>query len=653
MAFHISGFLQQMVSGTKSSESASTESAAAENAGQTEQTAQVNTINAKYLASLLAGDTVTGVVNSMKDNQVILSLPNGENLFARLAQGAQVQLGQSMTFQVQENKGNFVALKPLFGDAQQMVLVQKALEAAGLSANESNMAIVQELLARNMSIDAAMLNEMVKNNLKFPNASLDTMANLVKLNIPVTQENIEQYEAYTHYERNMAGQLDSLPSALSDTLTQLTGQDQVQAGTFLKNVTAALYEGLPQEMQAGLSEIMPQDAVREGLAQKITETFNDTPQGGQAQALAETDLEKAEFGDGVMVLPVSYTKGLEFDAVLLFDPTQEKYPSDNGHVKLLYVASTRALHELAVLHRGKLTGILADKVPEGKHMKEFAAETLTKAAEFERVQHTEKEIEQQRRIEGAKDMAEREYIGPKRIVIKPQGKENEAEARGKTLTGQKMASAYKRAVAAPVRKAADNSGKNEKNHTEEIIISPYEFGAIPDNAILRVKGHSRNNFVIKWIKKTKSYVELSSMYGLLRITPITPEVIRVSFVKGVTEKIGDTAWKGKADTAFSWSAKESKTLVEIATEKVTVRIAKNNGAVCFYNEKKQLLLAEKAEEPRFQEGGCNWTFFEWEKSEHLKAKGLLAADFMDVTAKAKYISHGGKKLRMPLVISEK
>ena len=46
--------------------------------------------------------------------------------------------------------------------------------------------------------------------------------------------------------------------------------------------------------------------------------------------IVETDLEKAEFGDGVMVLPVSYTKGLEFDAVLLFDPTQEKYPSDNG-----------------------------------------------------------------------------------------------------------------------------------------------------------------------------------------------------------------------------------------------------------------------------------------------------------------------------------
>lgn len=370
--------------------------------------------------------------------------------------------------------------------------------------------------------------------------------------------------------------------------------------------------------------------------------------------IVETDLEKAEFGDGVMVLPVSYTKGLEFDAVLLFDPTQEKYPSDNGHVKLLYVAATRALHELVVLHRGKLTGILADKVPEGKHMKEFAAETLTKAAEFERVQHTEKEIEQQRRIEGAKDMAEREYIGPKRIVIEPRRKENETEQTipnviAKRDAGQTRNSAAVKQYQEPERtKMSMPAGQKE-----EIIISPYEFGAIPDNEILRVKGHSRNNVSIKWIKKTKSYVELSSMYGLLRITPITPEVIRVSFVKGVTEKISDTAWKGKADTVFPWSAQESKTVVEIATEKVTVRIAKNNGAVCFYNEKKQLLLAEKAEEPRLQEGACNWTFFDWEKFEHLKAKGLLATDFMDVTAKAKYISYGGKRLRMPLVLSEK
>ena len=38
---------------------------------------------------------------------------------------------------------------------------------------------------------------------------------------------------------------------------------------------------------------------------------------------------------------------------------------------------------------------------------------------------------------------------------------------------------------------------------------------------------------------------MASMYGILRITPITPEVIRISFVKGVTAKVQDTYWKPK------------------------------------------------------------------------------------------------------------
>ena len=80
--------------------------------------------------------------------------------------------------------------------------------------------------------------------------------------------------------------------------------------------------------------------------------------------MLESDLEKAVFDNGVLVLPVSYTKGLEFDAVLIFDPTREDYPADDGHAKLLYVAATRALHELCVLSLGDLTGLIADPVPQ-------------------------------------------------------------------------------------------------------------------------------------------------------------------------------------------------------------------------------------------------------------------------------------------------
>ena len=37
----------------------------------------------------------------------------------------------------------------------------------------------------------------------------------------------------------------------------------------------------------------------------------------------------------------------------------------------------------------------------------------------------------------------------------------------------------------------------------------------------------------------------------------------------------------------------------------------------------------------------------------MKSKGFLAEDFMDLTTKARYISFGQKKLRMPLVLSNK
>lgn len=79
---------------------------------------------------------------------------------------------------------------------------------------------------------------------------------------------------------------------------------------------------------------------------------------GRLIPIGESDLEKAVFQNGIMVLPVGYTKGLEFDAVLIYNPTSVDYPVDDGHAKLLYVAATRALHELAVLHRGDVTELL-------------------------------------------------------------------------------------------------------------------------------------------------------------------------------------------------------------------------------------------------------------------------------------------------------
>lgn len=56
--------------------------------------------------------------------------------------------------------------------------------------------------------------------------------------------------------------------------------------------------------------------------------------------------EEEQYEGGIVVMPSYLAKGLEFDAVLLYDVSCKKFTSVSLDIKLLYVMITRALHEL-------------------------------------------------------------------------------------------------------------------------------------------------------------------------------------------------------------------------------------------------------------------------------------------------------------------
>ena len=61
------------------------------------------------------------------------------------------------------------------------------------------------------------------------------------------------------------------------------------------------------------------------------------------------DTKKSGFVKGVTILNVKETKGLEFDCVLMWKPDLKGYKDNPKLAKLLYVAATRALHELFII----------------------------------------------------------------------------------------------------------------------------------------------------------------------------------------------------------------------------------------------------------------------------------------------------------------
>ncbi len=70
------------------------------------------------------------------------------------------------------------------------------------------------------------------------------------------------------------------------------------------------------------------------------------------------DIEEMSFTSGNMVLPIHMTKGLEFDAVILWNPDERSYRTNDEDAKLMYVAVTRAMHELHIIYKDDLSGLL-------------------------------------------------------------------------------------------------------------------------------------------------------------------------------------------------------------------------------------------------------------------------------------------------------
>lgn len=112
-------------------------------------------------------------------------------------------------------------------------------------------------------------------------------------------------------------------------------------------------ESISMEEAAGLSADIISDMQQKGYETLAVICFSDEEKQYVTRRLSRqvqvTDSDKSGFSKGVMVLTVPETKGLEFDCVLLWKPDLEGYRDNPKLAKLLYVAATRALHELFVV----------------------------------------------------------------------------------------------------------------------------------------------------------------------------------------------------------------------------------------------------------------------------------------------------------------
>lgn len=353
----------------------------------------------------------------------------------------------------------------------------------------------------------------------------------------------------------------------------------------------------------------------------------------------------AEFTNGTFVLPIEYSKGLEFDSVIIYDASAEAYPKEDAYAKLLYVAATRALHELAVFYYGELTGLVKDPVPENRKNITFAEDDFhVKPFVYEEEFKTREELAREQALEGDRERALRDKYGPKKIVVNTKPSEEKPKPATKKAEPIRIKTTITKTPAAALSYEKPAEVKTFKS----------EYGTMPDTTSLRPTGHGKIDNGVKWIMKDKQQVDIVGAYGTLSIIPISDETVRVMFSKGTIDKVKALPEEISRSASVKFTVSENREALEVILPKLKVRIDRRTGAVSFVSVTGALLLKEKDELARQYHGNKDqwWEFFDWGKKEYLSVRGVDNTDWKEFINSARYISHGNSD-RAALLMSSK
>lgn len=177
------------------------------------------------LSQLQEGQVFEGSVVSKDGEKVVISLDNGQNVSARLQGNISLSEGSSVFFQVKSNSGGSIELTPIPNQLSNNPTILNALDAAGLTASDKNLVMVDSMMKNSMSIDSNALMSMARQIARNPETDVSILVDMNRLRIPTTPEMVSQYE---NYLANQNAVLDSL-SELSTNITESISNGSLNA----------------------------------------------------------------------------------------------------------------------------------------------------------------------------------------------------------------------------------------------------------------------------------------------------------------------------------------------------------------------------------------------------------------------------------------
>ena len=196
----------------------------------------------------LPGETVTGTVVEKNGNEILLSIGKNQLLQAKLDGNIPVDIGRQFTFTVKSASGSRLHLSPLFMNMANDANVSRALNMAGIPETDASISMVNVMMKEGMPIDKDSLQQMMRSIHLNSGTNVETLVQMTRLQIPLTENNIVQFEAYKNYEHQISDGLMAIADSLSETMKQcnLSG-NKIEGIALYHEIFSLLSEGLQPE----------------------------------------------------------------------------------------------------------------------------------------------------------------------------------------------------------------------------------------------------------------------------------------------------------------------------------------------------------------------------------------------------------------------
>lgn len=208
---------------------------------------------------MTVGNVFEGTVNDIKNGTVTLGLANGQTVQARIAAGVQLAVGQAMFFQVKSNDGTTVEIRPYTNGNLNNPTLLKALDAAGIPAEPRMIDMVNSMMEEQMSIGRESLMDMARSISAYPDADIKSLVLMHKLDIPMSEEFIQQFENYKSDQAAITSQFDDVLESIGKLY-----QNENLSETEALELGSRIYQVLKQDGSLDASAIVKEGVQKGG-----------------------------------------------------------------------------------------------------------------------------------------------------------------------------------------------------------------------------------------------------------------------------------------------------------------------------------------------------------------------------------------------------